>query len=200
MLELDDLGLREVLLHVEQVGDLRAAPAVDALVIIADDAEVAMLAGQGLNELELGGVGVLVFIDHHVTVFGAAGFQRLGMLLEEPEREQDQIVEIHGIAGAQGGFVAGTDVLGHRADAGVAETRGPLAAIAKPAEQAEDRCRIGLFPFGGDLREDLLNGAQLLRLVIDDEVPLVTELLDVLAQDADAERMEGADGGLRVES
>ena len=136
LLELDDLGLREMLLHVEQVGDLRAAPAVDALVVIADDAEVAMLAGEGLDELELRGIGVLVFIHHHVTVFGAAGLQRLGMLFEEPEREQDQIVEIHGIASAQGGLVAGADVLGHRADAGIAEHRGALAAVSEAAEQA----------------------------------------------------------------
>ena len=199
LLQLDDLGLREMLLHVEQVGYLRAAPAVDALVVIADDAQVAMLAGQGLDELELRGVGVLVFVHHHVAVFGAAGFQRLGMLLEEPEREQDQVVEIHGIAGAQGGFVAGPDVLRHRADAGIAEDRGALAAVAESAQQAEDRRRVGLFPFGGDLRQDLLNGPQLLRLVIDDEVALVAQLLDMLAQDAHAQRVEGADSRLSVD-
>ena len=154
-----------------------------------------MLRGQRVDELELRGVGVLVFVHHHVAVFGAAGFQRVGMLLEEPEREQDQIVEIHRVAGAQGGFVAGADVLGHRADAGIGEDRGALAAVLEAAEQAENRRRVGLLALGGDLREDLLDGAELFRLVVDDEVPLVTELLDVLAQDADAERVEGADGG-----
>ncbi len=77
--------------------------------------------------------------------------------------------------------------------------RSALAAIAKAAQQTEDRGRIGLLPFGGDLRENLLHGAQLLRLVVDDEVALVTELLDVLAQNPDAQRVEGADGGSNVE-
>src|ERR1035438_10122250 len=110
------------------------------------------------------------------------------MLLKEPQREEDQIVEVHGIARAQGGLVAGLDVLGHSADAGIAESRGALATVAKAAQQAEDRRRIGLLTFGADLRENLLNGAQLLRLVIDIEVPLVTELLDVLAQNAHTDR------------
>jgi len=43
LLELDDSDLREMLFHVEQVGDLRPTPAVDALIVIADHAEIAML-------------------------------------------------------------------------------------------------------------------------------------------------------------
>ena len=49
------------------------------------------------------------------------------------------------------------------------------------------------------MRQNLLNGAELLRLVIDDEVALVAQLLDMLAQDAHAQRVEGADRWLRVE-
>ena len=137
-------------------------------------------------------IGVLVFIHHHVSVFGAAGLQRLGMLFEQPEREQDQIVEIHGIASAQRGLIARADVLGHGADAGIAEDRGALAAVPEAAEQAQNRRRISLFPFGGDLRQDLLNGAELFRLIIDHEVALVPQLLYVLAQDAHAQRVERA--------
>ena len=83
----------------------------------------------------------------------------------------------------------------------IARTLGsPKTAARSPplleaAEQSEDRRRVGLLALGGNLREDLLDGAQLLRLVVDDEVALVAELLDVLAQDADAEGVEGADGG-----
>ena len=42
LLELDHFHFRKMFLHVEQVGDFRAAPAVDALVVIADDAQVPM--------------------------------------------------------------------------------------------------------------------------------------------------------------
>src|SRR5262249_52564580 len=47
-------------------------------------------------------------------------------------------------------------------------------------------------------RENFFDGADLLRLVVDDEVPFVTEFVDVLAENADAERMKGADRGTTV--
>ena len=46
LLELDDGGVGEVLLKVEDVADVRAAPAVDALVVVAHDAEVAAFLRQ----------------------------------------------------------------------------------------------------------------------------------------------------------
>ncbi len=153
-----------------------------------------MLLRQGMHELELGGVGVLVFVHHHIAIAGATGLERLGMLGKEPQGEQDQIVEIHGVAGAQRGFVPGPDMLGHRADAFIGENGRTLAAILEPAQQAENGGGIRLFAPGGNPREDLSDRSDLLGFVVDDEVALVAELFDVLAQDADAERMEGAEG------
>ena len=101
----------------EQVGDFRAAPAVNALVIVADHAEIPMLFRQRMNEFKLRGVRVLILVHHDVLIFRAAGFERVGMLAEQPQREQNQIVEVHGIAGVQRGFVTLGDVLRQRADA-----------------------------------------------------------------------------------
>src|SRR6185437_13284451 len=42
LLELDDFDLGKMFFHVKQVGNFRAAPAVNALVIVADDTEIAM--------------------------------------------------------------------------------------------------------------------------------------------------------------
>ena len=61
--------------QVANVRDLGAAPAVDALVVIADDAKISMLPRQRMDQLELGAVGVLVFVHHDVFIFGAAGFE-----------------------------------------------------------------------------------------------------------------------------
>ena len=102
--------------HVQQVGHFRAAPAVNALVVIADHAEIPVLLRQRMNQLELRGVGVLIFVHHDVLVFRAAGFERVGMLAEQAQREQNQIVEVHGVAGVQRGFVALGNVLRQRAD------------------------------------------------------------------------------------
>ncbi len=184
-----------MLLDLEQVGDFRAAPAVNALIVVADHAKVAVLAGQVMDQAELRGVGVLVFIHHHVAVAGAAGFQRHGLLAEEPQREQNQIVKVHRIAGAQGRFVAGAEVLGQGAPAGVGQRRRMLAAIAKPAEPGQNCRGISLRIRGGNLRQDLFEDAKLLRFVIDDEVALVAEFLDVLPQNAHAQGVKGANGG-----
>ena len=138
LLELDDFDLGEMLFHVEQVGDFRAAPAVNALVIVADDAQVAMLLRQRLHQLELRGVGVLVFIHHHVAVLRAAGASASGCSLEKPQREQDQVVEIHGIAGAQGGLVTRADVFG-QGPRRLGRRKPPrFAAISETAQQAPE--------------------------------------------------------------
>ncbi len=190
LLELDDFDFGKMFFHVEQVGNFRAAPAVNALVVIADDAEIAMFLREQVDEFELRGVGVLVFVDHDVAIFRAAGFERVRMFLEQPQREQDQIVEIDGVAGVQGGFVAFANVLGHGANAFIAERRGAFAAVFVAAQQAENGGRIGLFAFGGNLREDFFNRAELLGFVVDDEIAFVTEFLDVLAENADAQGSE----------
>ena len=89
MLEFDNLDLGKMLFHVEQVRNFGSAPAINALVIITDHAQIAMLARQRMNKFELGGVRILIFIHHHVTVFALASFERLGMFGEETQCEQD---------------------------------------------------------------------------------------------------------------
>ncbi len=148
-----------------------------------------------VDEFELRGVRVLIFVHHDVTIFRAAGFERVGMLAEQPQREQNQIVEIHGVAGVQRGFVT----LGECARASartlsIAESRRVFAAVLELAQHRQHRAGIGLLALGGNVREDFFDRAELLRFVVDDEIAFVAQFLDVLAQNADAERMEGADG------
>ena len=66
LLELDDAGVREVLLELEDVADLGTAEAVDRLVGVADDREVAVLAGKQRQPAVLDVVGVLVLVDEDV--------------------------------------------------------------------------------------------------------------------------------------
>jgi len=77
------------------------------------------------------------------------------MFGEEPQREQDQIIEIDRIAGAQSGFVAGADVLGQ-----ARTLSSPNTAARSPrfeaAQQAENCRRVRFLAFGRDLRQDLL--------------------------------------------
>jgi hypothetical protein len=62
LLELDHLRVGVVLFKVENVADVRAAPAVNGLVVVAHHAEIAPFARDQADQLVLGAVGVLVFV------------------------------------------------------------------------------------------------------------------------------------------
>ena len=68
------------LLEVEDVPDVGAAPAVDGLVVVAHDAEVAVAAGEQLHELVLRAVGVLVLVDEDVLELAAVLLQLVRIL------------------------------------------------------------------------------------------------------------------------
>ena len=48
--EADHLGPRKVALEAQDVLDLRPAPAIDRLIVVAHDADIALLAGQQLSQ------------------------------------------------------------------------------------------------------------------------------------------------------
>ena len=89
-------------------------------------------------------------------------------------------------------------MFGHGFEAFVGENRRALPAIFETTEQAENGARIGLFALRGNLCQDFLHRPELLGFIVNDEISLVAKLFDVLAQDADTERVEGAEGGARV--
>src|SRR5829696_987444 len=53
----------------EDVGDLAAAPLVDRLVVVTNDAEVGAEAAERSDQPFLDRVDVLIFVDDHVPVF-----------------------------------------------------------------------------------------------------------------------------------
>ena len=68
LLQADDPGVGKVLFELENVADVGAAPGVDALVLVAHRADVFVLAGQQLHQLVLRAVGVLIFVDQHISI------------------------------------------------------------------------------------------------------------------------------------
>src|SRR5688500_11980508 len=95
-----------MLLKTEDMLDFGAAPAVDRLVVVANDADRAMGPYERLNQAELHAVRVLVFIDLHMIEAGLMSFQNFGELVKQRVREQQQIVKVHGAAGAEIPLVA----------------------------------------------------------------------------------------------
>ena len=100
MLELDRLGLFEVLLEVQDIGDVGAAPGVNGLVVVAHNHEVLILGGQQVGDLVLHVVGVLILVHADVAEALLVLFQHLGARAQQIERADEQVVEVHSVGGA----------------------------------------------------------------------------------------------------
>jgi len=109
LLQLHHLQVRKVLRQFFQVVQRRAAPAVDRLVVIAHGGQPAPRAHQQLQHFVLRGVGVLVFIDQHMTQRSLPLAAYRFMVLQQLQRHADQIVKVHALIGAQALFVARHD-------------------------------------------------------------------------------------------
>ena len=93
-LELDDRRLGPVALEVEDVAQVGAAPRVDRLVVVADDARLSCLCGEGADPQVLRPVRVLVLVDVQVAPALLVPGQHLGRLLEQPDGLEQQVVEV----------------------------------------------------------------------------------------------------------
>src|SRR5947209_302251 len=72
-----------------------------ALVVIANHADVPVLRRERPNELVLGEVDVLVLIHQGVLELVLVVIASLGVLLQEADGEGDQVVEIEGAVGGE---------------------------------------------------------------------------------------------------
>ena len=90
------VGAFEALGEVADAVDLGAAERVDRLVGVADDDEVAAAAGEELEQLLLGGVGVLVLVDEHDRPGLAFFFEELLVGAEEVDGGSYQLGGVEG--------------------------------------------------------------------------------------------------------
>ncbi len=101
LLELDDFGALVIVFEAKNVGDRGAAPAIDRLVVIADDGEVIVLAGEVREQLVLGGVGVLELVDHQEAPLLAVGARERRIFAKDLEHAHDQIAKVEAVLGLQ---------------------------------------------------------------------------------------------------
>ena len=109
--DLVDLRARIALGELEDVLEVRAAPGVDALRVVAHDHDVVMPRGEQVNEVALELVGVLVFVHEDELEAPLVMFAHVGVVLQQLEPEHEQVVEVHRIRGAFAGGVTLLHVL-----------------------------------------------------------------------------------------
>ena len=198
LFQTDDPGVFILGLEGEDVFDRRPAELVDALVVVAHDADIARAAREERGEQILQVIRVLILVDQHVTEAALPVTAYLLVLLQEPDRIGDQIVEIHRAGGEQAAHILHIDL----SDADAAD----VAAIARPAEvflrvdlrvlRAADlaekhRRREALF-IQIQILDDALHQALDVARVVDRKARGEAEPLRLAAQDAHAGRVEGA--------
>ena len=101
LLQPHDLDLREILFELQDVAQVRAAPAVNRLIGIARDGQVRIVDGQGPHDGVLGQVRVLVFVDQDVAEAGVQLSPQFVLLPQQRGHVQQQVVEIAGIGSDQ---------------------------------------------------------------------------------------------------
>ena len=94
LFEADDLSPRKVALELQDVLDLRTAPRIDRLVVVADAGDVlALLREQPQPEI-LRRVGVLILVDHDVFEALLILREHVAVRLQDDEHVEQQVAEI----------------------------------------------------------------------------------------------------------
>ena len=195
LLQLDDLQGRKIHRQLAQVVQGGAAPAVDALVIIADGGEagnVRRFSHQQFQHRVLRGIGVLVLVHQHMAHLRLPAVPHLGVVLQELQGQADQVVKVHALVGRQallivahdnGGLALSIVAGGGQGLLGIQAGALPAADGPLPLASGVGVHRAtGVFQDAGDVI-----GVQ------NREGRLEAQRCAVLAQHAHAQRMEGAD-------
>src|SRR6266849_1840769 len=198
--EFDDAGGREVARKAHEDGDVGAAPTINGLVFVADDADVLLWTGEEAQEIVLHAVGVLIFIDVDVLEAGLPLFADGGGFAQQLHATQQEIVKIESVAFVEQLFVGGVDV-GDLAsifvDRAGAKIFGRLAVVLGIADAAENVARRERVVVDLQVGHGQLDGGELVVVIVDGEIAREAGIRRFAAKKAGAKRMKGGEPGLR---
>ena len=101
LLQLDHHCIRIILFKIQYVADVRAAPAVDGLIVVAHHAQIAFIARHQPHKLILRRIRILIFVHQHIIEPVLIVFQYRRMLTQQHQRFDQQIIEIQRVIAAQ---------------------------------------------------------------------------------------------------
>ena len=104
-LEVDPSQTRQERLEPEDPPDVGESPAVDRLVVVADEEDPVGRSGQQQGEPELGAVDVLDLVDQQLPAAIAPAGEQVRVAFQLGDRAQDEVIEIESAAGRHGGLV-----------------------------------------------------------------------------------------------
>ena len=105
LFEADDIRIGKILLEIQDIPQVRAAPPINALVVVPDHEDASVSFRKQTREKVLRPVGILVLVDQDVREPFLVLCQDLRNFPENLYRQHEQIVEIYCIVPLQGRLV-----------------------------------------------------------------------------------------------
>ena len=194
LLQQHDRGIREGLLELEDVADVRPSEAVDALVGVSHHEDVAVILAQQQDQLVLGAVDVLVLVHEDVGEAALVLGQHVRVALEQVDRDHEQIVEVHGAGGQEPLLIVAVD-LGdplfldvHRPGRVGLEVDQLVLGVANGGVHGSRRKALGVEV---EVAQHVAGEPHGVGLVVDRERGAVAQLVGVATQDAHAGGVKG---------
>jgi hypothetical protein len=195
LLELDHLRVGIVFVEAHDDAHIGPAPAVYGLVVVADDAQVAVFGGELHDEAVLREIDVLVFVHEHMMKAVLIAREDVGIPLEEPDDVGDQVVEVAGVILGQPDLVervyASNDLVVGPAPPPIEVVAGRDEFVLRVAYLPKDARRDKLLRIQVQIAQAVLHECRLIGFIEDDEIPWNADGFAVLAQDTSADRVEG---------
>jgi hypothetical protein len=194
-------GAQVVFGKLEDVFEIRSAPGVDALGVVSDHHEIAVVGGEEVDEFGLEAVRILVFIDEDLLEAALVKSGDFGLGQKKLQGFGKKVIEIHRVRVALSGFVGGLNFLDLRGEGNeVAVFFGEDFAnggggVNGEAEDIGQDSGFGEFSCG--IHETLFRnhgGDHFLRVVAvhDGKSLAESDVGGVSAEDAVPDRVEGA--------
>jgi hypothetical protein len=200
-LQADHLRAGEIALEAQDVFDLRAAPAIDRLVVVAHHADItaptiANRARQQLQPQILDNIRVLIFVHQDVAEALAVIGQDVGMPAQQRQRIQEQVAEIRRIQRLQPRLIIGVKLAplaeGIAVRVAFRHVLRPLAPVLPVVDHRRQRARRPAFLVDVFGFHQLLHQAKLVVGIQDREIRFEPGQFRVAAQHPRADGVEGA--------
>ncbi len=148
------------------------------------------------QQVVLGGVGILVLVDHEIAEALLPGAADLRLVPQQAHGEEQDVVEVDGVEGLEGLLVAGVDP-GREKPFGVAVADGELGggdqAVLGIGDEPENPLEVATLSLRQQVANQVANQPHLIGTAVDGEVLFEAETFDVFPQNAQRQGVEGGD-------
>lgn len=193
LLEEDDRRFWIVLLEVQNIRNVGAAPTVNRLVTVSHDANMMMLVRQHAAQHVLRPVRILVLVDMDIFEFVLIKIEHLRLFLEQLDRRHNKIVEIKRVIALEPLLVLRIDLRYDALEVVADVLLKPLRReqlVLRAADGRLDGAGLEFFSIKIQVLHAAPDDRELVSRVQDGEVRREADALDVPAQDAHAHGVE----------